>query len=131
MPQVTGPFEVKLTPQQADSRLAAAFLGRFNLDKTFSGPLEASSVGQMLASRSAVDGSAGYVAMEQVAGTLDGKAGSFVLQHSGHAARGEQSLTITVVADSGTGALTGLQGKMQIVIAEGGAHSYILDYELP
>ena len=131
MPQVTGPFEVKLTPQAADDRPAAAFLGRFNLDKTFTGPHAASSIGQMLASRSAVDGSAGYVAMEQLTGTLDGRSGSFVLQHSGHAARGEQSLTITVVADSGTGALAGLKGKMQIVIAPGGAHSYVFDYELP
>jgi hypothetical protein len=130
MPVAQGPFEVKLTPQSADGRDAAAFLGRLNLDKTFRGDLEATSVGQMLAARGSRPESAGYVAIEQVTGTLGGKSGSFMLQHSGHSSPAGQSLTITVIADSGTDQLVGLSGTMSIEIAPGGAHSYRFDYSL-
>lgn len=131
MPEVTGPFDVEITPQEPDPRPEAALLGRLSIDKTFFGPLAATSVGQMLASRSAMEGSAGYVAMELVTGTLDGRSGSFVLQHSGHSDRGVQSLQVVVVADSGTRDLKGLKGDMQIVIGSGGEHSYVFRYSLP
>lgn len=130
MPVARGPFEVKLSPQPTDDRAAAAFLGRLAIDKTFHGDLEATSVGQMLAARGSKAESAGYVAIEQVTGTLAGRSGSFMLQHSGHSSPTGQSLVINVVADSGTGALTGLSGSMTIEIAPGGAHSYRFDYAL-
>lgn len=130
MPVARGPFEVKLTPQAADDRPAAAFLGRLNLDKAFHGDLEATSVGQMLAARGGKPESAGYVAIEQVTGTLHGKSGSFMLQHSGHSSPAGQSLAINVIADSGTGDLVRLSGTMTIAIAPGGAHSYEFDYKL-
>jgi hypothetical protein len=130
MPVARGPFEVKLTPQAADERSAAAFLGRLNLDKAFHGDLDATSVGQMLAARGGKPESAGYVAIEQVTGTLHGRSGSFMLQHSGHSSPAGQSLSINVIADSGTGDLAGLSGTMTIVIAPGGAHSYELEYKL-
>jgi hypothetical protein len=125
-----GTFEVKLTPQPADDPAAAAAPGRMTLDKRFHGDLEADSLGQMLAYRTAVEGSAGYVAMERVTGRLGDRQGSFVLQHSGTMARGTPSLSITVVPDSGTDELAGLSGRMNIVI-EGGQHSYEFDYQLP
>lgn len=128
--QASGPFEVKLAPMAADERPGAAFLGRLSIDKTFSGALQATSVGQMLAAQTGTTGSAGYVALEQVTGTLDGRAGSFILQHFGLADRGATQLTVSVVPDSGTGELTGLTGTMQIVI-EAGKHSYSFDYSLP
>lgn len=122
----TGPFDVTLTPQP----LAwAAALGSLALDKAFHGDLEATSKGHMLAFNTAVKGSAGYVAMEQVTGTLHGKEGSFVLQHSGTMNRGEPSLVLTVVPDSGTDGLAGLSGSMQIIV-EGGKHSYRFEYEI-
>ena len=105
-------------------------IGRMTLDKQFHGDLEARSVGQMLAFRTEVEGSAGYVAMERVSGSLSGRAGSFVLQHSGTMHRGKPGLTITVVPDSGTGKLTGLSGTMNIDIEEG-RHSYSFAYVLP
>jgi hypothetical protein len=120
-----------MTPQPADGREAAAFVGRFNLDKIFHGDLEATSVGQMLAARGDGPESAGYVALERVTGTLAGRSGSFVLQHSGHSSPAGQSLEINVVADSGTDELRGLAGTMRIDIAPGGAHSYVLNYTLP
>ena len=83
----------------------------------------------MLAMRSKTAGSAGYVAMELVQGTLAGRVGSFVLQHSGSMNRGAAILSLTVVADSGTDALEGLDGSMQIIISEG-THSYKFDYSL-
>ena len=100
------------------------------IDKQFHGDLEATSKGQMLAFSTDVKGSAGYVAMEQVNGTLHGRTGTFVLQHSGTMTRGAPQLSLTVVPDSGTGELVGLAGKMNIIIADG-KHSYEFDYTLP
>ncbi|MEZ4411787.1 MAG: DUF3224 domain-containing protein [Gemmatimonadales bacterium] len=122
----SGPFDVKLTPQLLDW---AASLGSLAIDKAFHGDLEATSKGHMLAFNTSVKGSAGYVAMEQVTGTLQGRQGSFVLQHSGTMNRGEPSLHLTVVPDSGTEELSGLSGSMQIIV-EGGRHSYLFEYEL-
>lgn len=129
--QVSGPFEVKLAAQEMSAVAASSGLGRMSLDKRFQGPLEATSTGEMLAFRSAVSGSAGYVAMERVQGTLDGRVGSFVLQHSSTLDRGAPTQSITVVPDSGTEGLTGLAGRMVIDIAPGGAHSYRFEYSLP
>jgi hypothetical protein len=127
----TGPFDVQLAPQPASEAAAAAGLGRMSLDKRFHGALEATSRGEMIALRTAVAGSAGYVAMETVRGTLDGRAGSFVLQHSSTMRRGEPTQSIVVVPDSGTEALAGLDGRMVIDIAADGAHSYRFEYTLP
>lgn len=124
--KATGDFDVKLQPQAPDD----SSIGRMLIDKQYHGDLEAGSKGQMLAFRSGVAGSAGYVAMEQVTGALHGRTGVFVLQHSGTMNRGESHLTLTVVPDSGTGELTGVAGAMQIIIADG-KHSYVFEFTLP
>lgn len=124
-----GTFEVKLTPQPADAYFDAVSLGRLTIDKTFRGDLEGTSRGQMMSAVTSVKGSAGYVAIERVTGTLDGKSGTFVLQHSGTMHRGQASLVLTVVPDSATAGLTGLSGSMQIIIADG-KHSYVFDYAI-
>ena len=100
-----------------------------SLDKVFKGDLEATSYGEMLAWRSPVPGSAGYVAMERVSGSLHGRTGAFVLQHSSTLTRGAQRQSVTVVPDSGTGELTGLSGQLTIIIADG-KHSYEFDYTI-
>lgn len=105
-------------------------LGRASFDKEFSGPLSGKSQVHMLAARTAVEASAGYVALERIAGTLDGRRGSFVLLHVGVVDRGQRSLTISIVPDSGTAELTGLRGRMDIQIKDG-VHHYELDYTLP
>jgi hypothetical protein len=127
----TGPFDVKLAPQALSPVAEHSGLGRMSIDMQFHGALEAASTGEMLGFRDAAFGSGGYVAMERVAGTLDGRAGSFVLQHSSTMTRGEPLQSITVVPDSGTGALVGLAGRMVVDIAPGGAHAYRFDYTLP
>lgn len=127
--QATGTFTVKLEPQSPAH--ADSGLGRMSIDKQFSGDLEAHSLGEMLAYRSAVDGSAGYVAMERVIGTLHGRRGAFVLQHSGTMDRGAATLVVSVVPDSGTDGLAGLVGKLAIHIDAQGGHSYAFDYSLP
>ena len=128
-----GPFDVKLSPQplaiEDDGEGAAR--GRMSLDKRFHGDLDATSKGEMLTAMSATQGSAGYVAIEKVTGTLGGRAGTFALQHSATMTRGAPDLRIIVVPDSGTGALAGLTGTMKIVIAEGGKHFYEFEYALP
>jgi hypothetical protein len=126
--RASGTFEVKLSPQ-VDGEAGGAVIGRMLIDKRFGGDLEATSRGQMLAVRTAVEGSAGYVALEHVEGTLAGRAGGFVLQHSGTMRRGAQELSLTVVPDSGTGQLEGLDGRMRLDFA-GGRHSYEFDYTL-
>ncbi len=124
----SGTFEVKLNPQ-ADDEVGDPSVSRMSIEKQFEGDLVATSKGQMLAAMTGVQGSAGYVAMERISGTLDGHSGTFALQHSGTMTRGEGQLTITVVPDSGTGELAGLNGKMMINIA-GGQHSYDFEYTL-
>jgi len=124
-----GTFEVKMSPQAPDEGESGAGVGRMLIDKRFAGDLEGTSRGQMLAAGTSVAGSAGYVAMEQVTGTLAGRSGTFVLQHSGTLTRGVPQLTVSVVPDSGTGELEGLTGRMQIIIEEG-RHSYVFDYAL-
>jgi hypothetical protein len=128
--RATGPFEVKMTPQAADGYADGATLGRMTLDKQFHGALEATSKGQMLTGMGGVKGSAGYVAIERVTGTLNGRQGSFILQHTGVMDRGAPRLTITVVPDSGTDALQGLAGTMTIDVAAGGTHTYDFNYTL-
>ncbi len=108
--RATGTFDVKLTPQASADRTEEAALSRMLIDKQFHGDLEALSKGEMLAAGTAVKGSAGYVAIEHVRGTLHGRSGTFVLQHSGTMTRGSPELKITVVPDSGTGQLAGLAG---------------------
>jgi len=125
----TGPFEVKVTPQ--DDKSGDSALGRMTLDKQYHGDLEAAGKGQMLTAGTDVKGSGGYVAIERVTGTLRGRTGSFVLQHSGTMTQGVPQLTITVVPDSGTGQLAGIAGKMNIIIAADGKHSYDFEYTLP
>jgi Protein of unknown function (DUF3224) len=120
--RATGPFDVKMIP---------AGEARFTLDKRYHGGLEATATGEMLAAMTAVSGSAGYVAIEKVSGTLAGRTGTFHLQHSGIMNRGVPSLHITVVPDSGTDGLAGLTGTMTIQIAPDGAHAYEFDYALP
>lgn len=127
--QANGVFEVKLNPEPLSGVAEGAGLGRMSLDKTFHGDLVATSRGEMLAFRSSEPGSAGYVAMEKVTGSLHGRDGSFVLQHSSTMTRGVPEQSISVVPDSGTGALVGLLGRMVITIAEG-RHSYAFDYTL-
>lgn len=127
MHQATGAFEVQLTPQSDEHTADDVKLGRLLIDKTFTGGLEASSKGQMLSARTDDPSSAGYVAIEKVSGTLAGRVGTFVLQHSSTLERGVPTQSITVVPDSGTGDLVGLAGSM-IIRNEDGAHFYDFHY---
>ncbi|MGA3039562.1 MAG: DUF3224 domain-containing protein [Bryobacteraceae bacterium] len=125
--RASGTFEVKLSPQPADT--GAPAIGRISIDKQFHGGLEAASCGQMLTAVTTVKESAGYVAMEQVTGSLHGRSGAFVLQHTGTMTRGAPQLIVSVVPDSGAGELAGLDGTMTITIADG-KHSYEFVYTL-
>lgn len=128
--QITGTFSVDMKPIEGYSTgKNGVTLGRMSIDKTFDGPLKASSQGEMLSAMTPVKGSAGYVAIEQVIGTLEGKTGSFVLQHYGIMHAGDSQLILEVVPGSGTDELTGLFGKMAIRNEEG-QHYYDFEYEL-
>jgi len=123
-----GTFEVKVTQQPQDDSAGGPF-SRLFLDKQFHGDLEANSKGQMLAAGTAVEGSGAYVALELVTGRLNGKRGSFILQHKGTMRKGVYVMNVTVVPDSGTDELAGIAGAMTIII-EGAKHSYEFEYTL-
>lgn len=127
---VAGSFDVTVSPQGQPEVRDGVTTGRMAIDKRYHGDLEGTGVGEMLSAMTATEGSAGYVAIERVTGTLRGRSGSFVVQHSGTMARGAQALSITVVPDSGTGELAGLAGTMRIRIEER-QHYYEFDYILP
>jgi Protein of unknown function (DUF3224) len=124
-----GTFDVKLSPE-AEDKTEGSTLGRYSLNKQYHGDLEAASWGEMLAASTSTKGSAGYVAMERVSGTLNGRKGTFVLQHTGTINRGATQLSVRVVPDSGTDQLAGLMGTLNIIIADG-KHSYELEYAIP
>ncbi|MDN3378602.1 MULTISPECIES: DUF3224 domain-containing protein [unclassified Pseudoalteromonas] len=127
---ITGEFSVKLNPIEGYAKgIDGVNLGRMSIDKTFTGELDATSTGEMLSAMTTTQGSAGYVAIEQVVGTLAGKQGSFVLQHFGTMDKGQDSLILNVIPDSGSNELEGLSGKMSIRI-EDGTHFYDFEYQL-
>ena len=125
-----GTFVVKVLPLAFENQPEAGSLGRMSIDKQISGDLVATTIGQMLSAGAETKGSAGYVAIERVDGSLHGRKGSFTLQHSGTMNRGTPSLTVTVVPDSGTSGLVGLIGDFKIIRADG-KHSYEFNYSLP
>lgn len=126
--QVSGEFSVDMTGQDAQPESAA--IARMLLDKRYQGALQARGAGQMLATHGSVAGSAAYVALETVTGSLEGREGSFALVHHGEMDRGRPTLVIGVVPDSGTGALAGLSGSMRIRV-EGHKHFYDFEFSLP
>lgn len=128
--KIIGKFEVKLSPLDAYAQgIDGINLGRMSIDKSFTGDLDATGKGEMLTAMTPVPGSAGYVAIEQVSGTLSGRKGSFVLQHFGTMAKGNDHLVLKVVPGSGTDELVDLNGEMAIKI-EDGQHFYEFEYEL-
>lgn len=128
--KASGEFQVKMQPVDSYAKGSEGInIGRMSIDKTFSGDLVATSQGEMLSAMTTVKGSAGYVAIEQVIGSLSGKQGSFVLQHFGTMNQGKDRLVLEVIPDSGSGELKGLSGKVLIKI-ENGKHFYEFDYEV-
>lgn len=130
-PMAKGNFELTLQPLSFEGADPQWKLGRMSIDKQISGDLVATTRGQMLSATTDTKGSAGYVAIERVTGVLNGKQGSFVLQHTGLMDRGSSSLSVVVVPDSGTEDLAGLAGEFKIIVEGGGKHSYEFSYRLP
>ncbi|QJR79791.1 DUF3224 domain-containing protein [Alteromonas pelagimontana] len=129
--KITGIFNVTMSPLQAYAEGKDEIsLGRMGLDKIYQGELDAVGQGEMLSAMTAVKGSAGYVAIEQITGVLCGKKGAFVVQHYGQMHQGDQSLVIDIVPDSGSGELTGIAGTMSITVNEG-QHIYELEFSFP
>lgn len=125
-----GTFDVKTTPIAANDATMGTLIGRYSLLKQYHGDLDATSKGEMLSAGEPSTGNAGYVAIEQVNGALNGHTGSFALQHIGAMEGGIYKLSVVVVPGSGTGQLSGIAGTLTIIIASG-KHSYTFDYTLP
>lgn len=125
----SGSFDVKITPDSPGEREGRTPVGRMLIDKQYRGPLVGSGQGDMLTAGNPASGTAAYVALEHVTGTLDGKQGGFVLQHAGTMQAGAQQLTINIVPGSGTGELSGITGTCKIDIVKGD-HFYEIAYSL-
>jgi len=125
-----GTFDVKTTALPPNDATGGVNVGSYALDKQYHGDLEAASKGVMLGAGDPAKGSAGYVAMEYVTGSLQGRSGSFALQHSGTMDDGKFQLAVIVVPGSSSGGLAGIAGTMTITIANG-MHSYDFEYTLP
>ncbi len=128
MAKASGTFVVKLNALAFEDA-PSEMLARRSIDKQFQGALEGTSKGMMISAGTSTRGSAGYVAIEQVSGALDGRRGTFVLQHHATMNRGVPSLSIAVVPDSGTDELVGLSGTMGITVTDG-KHFYDFEYTL-
>ena len=128
--RAAGTFEVKMQPLPDDEKVPGVKVVRLAWEKDWKGDLEANSKGEMMATNAGDQGSGGYVAIEQVTGRLQGRAGSFTVVHKGTMGGGGVDIQIDVVPGSGTGQLAGLSGRITITIA-GGKHSYAMDYALP
>jgi hypothetical protein len=128
--RAAGSFDVKTAPLAGDDATASTLIGRYALIKQFHGDLEAASKGEMLAAGDPSSGNAGYVAIEQITGTLSGHHGSFALQHIGAMDHGNLKLSVTVVPGSGSDELTGISGSMTI-LNDSGKHSYEFEFTLP
>lgn len=126
----SGSFEITMTPAGPPQHEGRTALGRMQLAKQYSGELAASGTGEMLTAVTDTPGSAAYVAIERITGTLQGRQGSFVIEHVGNMRGGEQQLSITVVADSGTEELAGIAGTLSLKVVDG-KHVYEFDYLLP
>ncbi len=132
--QAKGTFEVKVTPADGTLLEKDAGIGRYTIDKTWSGDLTGASKSSMLTSMTESTGTMAYVALEKVEGKLAGKTGSFYFSHTVTMKKGEAAsgvLKIVVVPGSGTGELAGLSGELNIIIDAKGGHSYVFDYQLP
>jgi hypothetical protein len=128
--KISGKFEAKLNPLEGYAQgVDGVHLGRMSIDKTYHGELDAKSQGEMLSAMTTTQGSAGYVAIEQVSGTLRGKKGSFVLQHFGTIDKGSDRLILKVIPDSASDELAGLTGSMEVRDEEG-QHFYDFDFSL-
>jgi hypothetical protein len=126
----SGPFNVTVTPTGDPDRTGCTQTGRMLLDKQYFGDLSATGRGQMLTAVTDTKGSAAYVAIETISGTLGGREGSFAIQHAGSMGGGAEHIAITIVPDSGSGQLVGISGTMSI-LREEGKHAYALRYTLP
>jgi Protein of unknown function (DUF3224) len=125
-----GDFDVKNTPLAADDVTTGTGIGRFALDKQYHGGLEAAAKGLMLGFGNPAEGAAGYVAIEQVTGTLRGRSGSFAIQHFGTMDGGKFELKLLIVPGSGSGQLAEISGTVTFTNSSG-KHSYLMDYNLP
>lgn len=127
----TGTFDLSFdTNAPEDPNAAAVGFQRLSLRKVFQGGFSGTSRVEMLAQG---DGKTcgGYVALEALTGTLDGRDGGFAMMHSSGMRDGTPGRwTIRVVPGSGTGALAGIDGELRIRM-EGRQHHYDFDYTLP
>ncbi|MGH3147496.1 MAG: DUF3224 domain-containing protein [Rubrobacter sp.] len=128
-PHAAGTFEIESWEEQPYEEQDGTRLARTRLTKTFSGDVEGRSAAELLMAYGSEEGSAAYVGLERVTGSVHGRSGSFVLRHSAVMERGEGKSSLDVVPDSGTGELRGLRGEARISVEPGGGHSFTLDYD--
>lgn len=125
---VKGCFEIESSQLPVDEATQTVGAMRMAFKKRFTGALEATSVVSMMGIMNREIGSGAYVALERIIGNLEGRKGSFSLQHGSSMTRGIAVQKISVVPDTGTEELKNLAGEMIIDIIDG-QHFYTFSYE--
>ncbi|GAA3253395.1 DUF3224 domain-containing protein [Dactylosporangium siamense] len=128
--KAVAPFSIEGWEEDVYDERPGARLSRTRITKTFTGDFIGTSEAETLMCGAAVEGSAAYVGFERFLGSLHGRAGTFVLHHTATGSGGQRGGSWTIVPDTGTDELTGISGAGEIVIAEDGAHTLVLAYEL-
>ncbi|KAA2252418.1 DUF3224 domain-containing protein [Solihabitans fulvus] len=105
----------KYEPAVYDEPADGPVLTRIHVEESFDGDIEGVGVVEFLQSANA-DGSASFVGIERVNGTIAERSGSFLLQDTGIVEGDQVKGDWFVVPGSGTGELAGLRG-------EGGFHA--------
>lgn len=105
-------FEIVEFDEQAyDEPAEGPKLTRVRISKRYAGVIEGTGVVEVLTAQG--PNGAGYVASERIEGALDGRRGSFVIQHGGLAEGSDQRTFGTIIPGSGTGELTGISGHAE------------------
>ncbi len=125
----SAPFTNDRYDEEPYGEEAGAELSRVHISRTFTGDLEGGGTAELLIAKSG--GGGGYVGHDRIAGTLAGKPGSFVFQHTGLMGPDGVTNSGTIVPGTGTGELAGITGEGAMLADEEGNHTLTLDYELP
>jgi hypothetical protein len=124
----SAPFTNDRYDEEAYAEAEGVELSRVHISRTFTGDLAGESTAELMIAKS--EGGGGYVGHDKITGTLAGKAGSFVFQHTGIMGPAGITNTGTIVPGSGRGELEGITGEGTMLADDDGNHTLTLAFEL-
>ena len=127
--KVEVPFTNDRYDEEPYGEAEGAEVSRVHISRTCSGGLDGSSTAELLIATS--DGGGGYVGQDVVSGTLSGRSGGFLFQHTGLMGPDGVTNTGVIVPGTGTDELEGITGEGTMLADDEGNHTFSLTYELP